>query len=387
MQNISKSKTLYPSQNKGSANGSNRPVIDGVIGANVSVNGKEMLYFAGAGYYQLQGHPKVMQAGIDAMERYGVSSATSRSVGGTTELLEELETAIADFFGSESAAYLPSGYLTNMAGLQALQNLKTFTHIFIDTNAHYCIREAAIQTQMPMYPFKHKDLVNLEILLRKVLKKGSRPLILSDGMFPVTGELAPVNEYLHLAQKYNGIVWIDDAHPVGILGATGKGTYEHFGLSSPRLFMGATLSKAFGAYGGFVTGSAGFIAEVKKSTVFAGATSPMSAAIGAALQGLKQVKENPVWRKQLWENAIYFKTRLNSLGICTEVNHIPVAAFVLKDAEYMQQLQQRMMQGGVYIQYLQYVGVGCEGTMRIVIFSTHTKKQIDHLIQVLKDEM
>ncbi len=358
--------------------------VQGPIGTHVQINNREVLYFAGVGYYQLQSHPQMIEAGINALKKYGLSSATSRSINGTTDLLLKLEQNIAGFFQVESAAYLPSGYFSNMAGIQALQKMKAFTHLFIDENAHYCLKEAALLTQAPLFIFKHRDVSDLNRLLEYHLKKGDKPLFLTDGMFPVMGSIAPLDEYIHLADRFEGKVWIDDAHGVGILGENGRGTAEKYHLDHNCLYLGATLSKAFGAYGGFITGSVNFIREVKKSSVIAGTTSPVSAAIGAAIEGIYQVKNNMDWRIQLWANARYLKSQLNNIGIKIEINDIPIAAFKIKNARYMQNIQQQMMTHGVYIQYLNYVGAGNEGVLRIVVFSTHTKSQIDHLIQVLQ---
>jgi 7-keto-8-aminopelargonate synthetase-like enzyme len=358
--------------------------LQGPIGTHVQINNQEVLYFAGVGYYQLQSHPQMIEAGINALKKYGLSSATSRSINGTTDLLLKLEHNIADFFQVESAAYLPSGYFSNMAGIQALQRMKAFSHLFIDENAHYCLKEAAVLTQAPLLNFKHRDVNDLNRLLECHLKKGDKPLILTDGMFPVMGNIAPLGEYIQLADGFEGKVWIDDAHGVGILGENGRGTAEKYHLGSDCLYMGATLSKAFGAYGGFITGSVDFIREVKKSSVIAGTTSPVSAAIGAAIEGIHQVKSNAAWRIQLWANARYLKSQLKNIGIDIEINNIPIAAFKIKNGRYMQCVQQQMMAKGVYIQYLNYVGAGNDGVLRIVVFSTHTKSQIDYLIQVLK---
>jgi len=357
-------------------------ILESQVGTEVIINGRKLLYFAGVGYYQLQSHPKVIEAGIVATRKYGMTSATSRSINGTTELLQELEAALAQFFGSEQAVYLPSGYLSNMAGLEVLKEQKGLTHIFIDEHAHYCLKEAAKLCQLPLETFRHCRVEDLEQQLQR-LGNNNKPLILSDGMFPVWGHLAPVRKYLKLVDEYNGVVWIDDAHSVGVNGVTGKGTYEHFNISSPRLFMGATLSKAFGAYGGFVTGTNAFISALKESHVVKGTTALLNAGIGAALEGIKQLKKHPEWRVQLWNNARYLKSQLKNIGINIEVNIIPVATFDIKDAVFMQDLQTKLMNKGIYIQYLKYIGAGEEGVLRIVVFSTHTKEQIDFLITEL----
>ncbi|MCU4166064.1 aminotransferase class I/II-fold pyridoxal phosphate-dependent enzyme [Carboxylicivirga caseinilyticus] len=358
-------------------------ILESKVDTEVIINGQKMLYFAGVGYYQLQSHPKIIEAGIIALSEYGITTATSRSINGTNPILKTLEVSLAEYFLCEDAIYLPSGYMSNMAGLLALKDQNKFTHIFIDEDSHYCLKDAAILCQIPVNTFLHCQPDDLERQLQK-LNKNHKPIILSDGMFPVYGRIAPVNQYLKLAEKYNGLVWIDDAHSVGINGEYGKGTFEHFRIASDQLHMGATLSKAFGTYGGFVVGSEEFISKVRSTNIPKGTTAPQNAAIGASIEAIRLLKENPQWRKDLWNNALYLKQGLQKIGINMEVNAIPVAAFHLKDASYMKMIQSKLMKKGIYIQFLNYIGSGAEGVLRIVVFSTHTQQQIDCLINELK---
>ncbi|WP_167612676.1 aminotransferase class I/II-fold pyridoxal phosphate-dependent enzyme [Maribellus sediminis] len=362
-------------------------IIDGVTGTETIVNGKKYLYFAGTGYFQLNAHPELIKAASDATLKYGIATATSRAITGNSHLLIEIEKKAVDFFNTEDAVYLPSGYLTNIAGLQALNELNTFDIIFLDEGAHYSLCEGARTVDKPLILFNHCDTEDLKQKLEQHLQPGQRPLIASDGLFPIRAKIAPIETYLELADIYNGTVWIDDAHGVGILGENGRGTCEHLALKSPRLFMGATLSKAFGAYGGIIPGTARFIQQIKSGSVMTGSSSPMHAAVAAGIKGLEIVQQHPEMREKLWANARYLKEQMRSIGIQTEDNELPIVAFSPGNMETMTKIHQELMEKGVYIQFANYKGSGNDGILRIVVFSTHTQTQINILTEKLDSAM
>lgn len=359
-------------------------ILEGTTGANTNIQGNNMLYFAGVGYFQLQNHPEIIKASIQALQKYGISTATSRAGIGTTDLLIKLDREIATFFDTEDAVYLPSGYLSNMAGIQALKAMKKFDVVYIDEVVHYCNKEAVMTAGVPVFTFESRNAADLEKQIITTLKANEKPLIVSDGMFPVWAVMAPIPDYLKLAEKYNGVIWIDDAHPVGIIGNNGRGTYDYFNLKSDRLFMGATLSKAFGAYGGFVPGTEEFIYHVKHGNIIDGSTSPVSAAVAAGLKGLELVTQNPQWRHNIRTNALRLKNGLRKLGIEVAENDFPVTSFKIGKAAQMQSIHAELMKRNIYIQYTKYIGAGPEGVLRTVVFSTHTSDQIDYLIDNLK---
>jgi 7-keto-8-aminopelargonate synthetase-like enzyme len=349
-----------------------------------TINGKEYLYFAGTGYFQLQANKEVVEAAVEATLKYGMGSATSRTINGTTPLILKLEECLAGFFQTEDAVYLPSGYLSNLAGFQALDAMGAYNVIFIDEKAHYSNLAGAMATGKKVIKFNHIDAGDLEKKIKGQTKKGGKPLIVSDGLFPIWAEIPPVPDYLQLAEKFHGVVWVDDAHGVGILGEHGRGVYEHFHLQSDRLFMGATLSKAFGAYGGFIAGNANFISIVKNGNVMTGTSSPPAAMTGAAIKGLDLVQNQPDFLRRLRRNAVYLKAKLKNIGLAVEDNALPVVAFHTGDSKQMQQIQHLLMKKGIYIQFVKYVGAGADGVLRIVVSSEHSQEQIDFLAATLE---
>lgn len=366
--------------------------MESKTGTEVVLNGKRYLYFAGTSYFQLHSHPDVIKAANDATLKYGIGSATTRAMTGNTPLLEMMEEKLAAYFNAEDAVYLPSGYLSNLAGLKALDKMDLFQVIFLDEESHYSLAEASLATGRPVIPFLNRDLNDLKTKMEAHLKSGQRPLVASNGLFPVMGTLAPVRDYLDLAMNYDGVVWIDDAHGVGIIGSHGRGVCEALGTPSDNLFMGSTLSKAFGAYGGIIAGREDFIKTVRSGSVMTGSSSPMNAAVAAGIKGMELVQESHGLRKKLWDNALYLKDGLGHIGIQFEPvfipkNHgtIPIASFVRGDAAGMHAIHRFLMEKGIYIQYTSYRGAGSEGVLRIVVTSGHKKAEMVRLFHTLKE--
>ena len=360
-------------------------VMEAPPGPKTVIDGRPCLYFGGTGYFGLHGRPELRQAGVRAWERFGLSSATSRLA---TPLQVEIERTAARFFAAEDAAYLASGYLTNTAGVQALSEDGAFDAVFIDQHAHYCVRDAAATAGVPVHTFNHLDPGDLSRRLARELRPGETPLVMTDGLFPLFGRLAPVPDYLEALAPYGGLLWLDDAHPMGILGDHGRGTCEHFNVAvgatgGVRVFAGGTLSKAFGGFGGILPGPAELIARVRQGEVRIAASPPPTPVAAASLEGLRLVMENPQWRVRLHENARRLKAGLRGLGLEVEPTEVPVAAFVLDPPARMREVHRRLLDRGIAIQYTRYPGVGEAGALRTVVFSTHTAEQIERLIAEL----
>lgn len=374
------------------AKASKHYTMESRIGTSVVLNGKSYLYFAGTSYFQLHAHPDMIKAAVEATQQYGIGSATTRALSGTTPLLEKIELKLASYFNTQDAVYLPSGYLSSLAGLKALDELDRYHVIFLDEGSHYSLAEGAAATGRPVIPFRNRDPDDLESLLKKHLSSDQRPLIASDGLFPVMATLAPVRDYLALAVKYDGVVWIDDAHGVGILGAHGRGSCEALGIPSDRIYMGATMSKAFGAYGGIIVGSEEFIETVRRGSVLTGSSSPMNAAVAAGIKGLDLVQKGSNLRKKLWDIARYLGDGLQHMGISSETlfipemhGVIPIFSFAHRDAATMKKIHSYLMKQGIYTQYTSYKGAGSEGVLRVVVTSAHKKVEIVRLTHTLRE--
>ncbi len=347
------------------------------------INGRRYLYFGGTSYFGLHADQDLMKAGIRAWRKLGHSTATTRAGMGTSPVHLQVEQEAARFFGTDSAAYLPSGYLSNMAGLRALHEAGKFDVIFIDEHSHFSAFDAALATGAPTHKIAHMAPDDLESKLKTYLRPGQKPLMLSDSIFPALGQIAPVPEFVEILEPSRGLLWLDEAHTLGVLGPNGRGVYDHFNLAGERLFSGGTLAKAFGGFGGVIPGTASLIKLVMDGQVMCGASAVPPPLAAATLAGIQQITANPQWRKRLWANGQLLKKGIKSLGFDVEDSNVPIAAFKLGNAASMKQIQHELLQRGIAIQHAHYAGVGEEGVLRIVVFSNHTPEQIRFLIDEL----
>jgi glycine C-acetyltransferase/8-amino-7-oxononanoate synthase len=359
-------------------------LMGGPPGPETIINGRRCLYFGGTGYYAFQEHPELIRAAHEALDKYGMHTATSRNIYGTTPLYREVEEKAAQFFGTEDAVYLPSGYLSNIAGFQGLIQTGQYDMFVVDAEPHWSISDFIYAMRKPVYTFAHGDPDDLRKQLKAHVQAGERPLVVSDGIFPTFGIVAPVREYFQAVEPYQGAIWIDDAHGVGVLGAHGRGTYEYYGLASDNLFFGGTLSKSVGGHGGIVPGKKNLVQAIRAGHIVNGANASPSPAAAAAVQGMTLLMEHPELRERLWMNARTLKAGLKQLGFPMQDSPVPIAAWRLKSGEEMDRIHAELLKREICIQRTRYVGAGPEGALRAVVFATHTTEQIQRLLAELK---
>lgn len=351
-------------------------------GPETVIDGKRYLYFGGTGYFGLHSHPEVIRAGVTAFRKYGTHSATSRSGFGNNPVLIELESKLQEFFGQEEAVTFASGYLSSLVLAQALAG--RYEAIFVDEAAHFCVRDAAGAMGGSVFTFKHRDPEDLCRVIKTKLKPAERPLLLSDGVFPTFGRIAPLPDYARIMERYDGLIGLDDAHGVGVLGPNGRGTYDYFGLHSSSCHLAGTLSKAFGRHGGFIVGQRELIRSVKSKTgTYVGSTPIPTPLAAATAKGIEILELHPEMRAKLHRNAALAKAGLKELGIPAEDTPVPIIAWSLSSEKKMVRIQQELMKRGIAIAYLKYAGAPAAGVLRVTIFSTHTPSQIKRLIKEL----
>jgi 7-keto-8-aminopelargonate synthetase-like enzyme len=268
--------------------------------------------------------------------------------------------------------------------LQALRAQQAFDIIFQDRMGHYSLVDFSPALGVPVVTFAHRDPEDLANQLKANLKAGQKPIVVSDGIFPVPGEIAPVPEYAQVLEPYSGLIWLDDAHAAGVLGPNGRGTYDHFGVNNSRFLFGGTMSKAFGGHGGIVPAGPDLAQGIRSGHVMAGATMPTAAAAAASLRGIHLLMAHPEWRAKLWANAKRLKMGIRRMGFPVTDTVVPVVSFALPKAEDMQRVHEELLRRGIAIQLSHYVGAGPAGVLRMVTFATHTDQQIDRLLAELK---
>ncbi len=366
-------------------------VMESELGAQTIINQKMVDYFGGTGYFGFQVHPEVIQAACAAAQRYGISSATSMAGYGTNPVLLDLEEKVSQFFETHGVLHYASGCLGNFILAEGLKN--DYDIIFVDDEAHYSIKNATSLVGKEEIEFKHADADDLRQKIKKHLKPSHRPMVYCDGIFPVSGELSPIPDYVEVLKGIDGaMICLDDAHATGVIGKRGFGTFEYFGIEGEGLYASGVFSKALGGHGGVIVGEEDFILKLKKNSALANACSstPIPAAAATA-KALEILHNHPEMRDRLWQNTLHAKKGLRKIGF--HINDTPVPIICLsagtnsKNKIDCEQLQKELFERNIAVTYVPggtYTSVPKSGAIRISIFCTHSEEQIDHLIDQIK---
>jgi len=355
--------------------------MESPVGARTVINGIEVDYFAGCGYLGLQSHPQVLKAAWEAINQFGISTATSRGGYGENVIYDDLENEARVYFGAEEILYFASGYL-GMAILTQASG-KAHDHYFIDSEAHFNLWDAASASNHAITVFHHLQAESLEETINKDLEVGERTIVLSDGVFPISGEIAPLPDYLDVVKSYRGLVYVDDAHAAGVLGKNGRGSAEYFDIQDDHCRTTATLSKALGGWGGVIWGDAGWIEGLDRgSRVMEGASPPPLVMAAASAKALQIAHNHPELRRQLWLNVAQVRAGLRVLGWEMEDTPVPIICLRSNERINLSRLQTRLFEKGLAVEYVRhYSSTPPGGAIRIAIFATHSQEQIDRLLE------
>lgn len=359
--------------------------IESPIGPRVTINGREVDYFTGTGYLGLQSHPEVIQAAEQALHQYGLTTATSRGGFGEHPVYDELEKEACAYFEAEKALFFPSGYLGMDVLLQTSTNAGD--HIFIDSCAHYSIWEAAQASTKTITPFHHLSPEHLIEKIHTELYPGEHPLVLSDAVFPISGEITPLPDFFQVVERYNGRIFMDDAHGLGVLGVNGRGILDYFNIQSESVKVCGTLAKALGGYGGIITGPAEWIDRVEQNSgVCIGASPPPLVTAAASAKALEIARLNPGLRENLWANVKQARDGLRDLGWELEDTPVPIICLPALGKQNLAAMRDRLFEQGIAVAHVQnYTSAPAGGALRVAICALHTSEQIDRLIRVIRD--
>ena len=352
----------------------------------VLLDGVKLLYLAGIDYHRMSHHPDVIQSAITAAQEFGLSATGSRSTTGNHALYVQLEQSVSEFFDSDGAVVLPSGYLSNSILLQAMES--DFDSFYIDDAAHSSLFEAASQCGKPLYRFSHLETQSLEAQLKLHLAKRSRPLLLTDGVFPARGEMPPLAEYVDVIQQYGGRILVDDAHAMAVLGKTGKGSWEAQGIERRSIVQTGTLSKGFGVGGGIIPADHDLIDRIhKKSLAFIGCTGLALPLAAASIKSISHLMSNTHLIGDLQARSLVFKRKLKDLGFLMPETAAPIFSITHNDTQKNQRLKQILIQRGIYPPFIHYPGSPQGGHFRFILTSSTTQDQEAMLLEAIESSL
>lgn len=366
-----KSKGLYNEINV--ITGSNGPVIE--------IEGKKLVNLSSNNYLGLATNQRMIDASIKATEKYGVGAGAVRTINGTLDIHVELEKKLAGFKHTEAAIAFQSGFNCNMAAISAVMNKKDA--ILSDALNHASIIDGCRLSGAKIIRFEHADMEDLRAKAKEAKESGlyEKVMVITDGVFSMDGDIAKLPEIVEIAEEFDLITYVDDAHGSGVLGK-GAGTVHHFGLSDKIDFQIGTLSKAIGVVGGYVAGSKDLIDWLKvRGRPFLFSTSLTPASAGACIEAINILTESTELHDKLWENGNYLKAELKNLGFDIGHSETPITPCIIGDAAKAQEFSKRLYEEGVYAKAIVFPTVPL-GTARVrnMPSAGHTKEMLDEAI-------
>jgi len=360
--------------------------LEGPQGAWLTIQSKKVLNLSSNNYLGLANHPAMKQAAIEAIQNWGVGPGAVRTIAGTMSLHNQLEERLAAFKKVEAVIMLQSGFTANQAVLAPLVGAQDA--LLSDELNHASIIDGTRLTKAMRFVWKHKDMVDLREQLRKAQLEGARrKIIITDGVFCMDGDIAPLPEIVALAKEFEAIVLVDDAHGEGVLGSHGRGIVDHYHLHGEVDIEVGTLSKAFGVIGGFVAGKKPLIDYLKQKArpfLFSSSLSPADTA--AAIESVKILESSDELVKKLWENAEYFRSNMTRLGFDTGHTQTPITPVMLYEAPLASQFSRTLFEKGVFAQSLGFPTVPKgKARIRVIMSAAHSKEDLDYGIRAFEE--
>ncbi|MDD5110061.1 MAG: 8-amino-7-oxononanoate synthase [Patescibacteria group bacterium] len=371
-------------------------IIQGGAEPEVMIDGKKVLMFSSNNYLGLATHPKTVNAAVEATKNYGTGSDGSRMLSGNLQVHRDFELAIAKFKGGQDAIVWPTGYSANVGVISAVMNppaigAKDFFNkkslILSDELNHASIIDGCRLSGQDIVVYKHCDVQDLERKLRKFIRR--RKLVVTDSVFSMDGDIAPLNKMAPLCKKYNALLMIDEAHSTGMLGDSGHGATEYFGLKAVDdidIILG-TCSKALASSGGFVVGSSDLIRYLRissRSYIFSTAMTP--AASASLIAALEVIEKEPWIREKMWQNVELMRNGFNKVGFNTCGSQTQIIPILIGTDENAIIFSRKLFKKGVFGPCVRWPAVPHgKSRIRFTVMATHTKEQIDYLIKSCRE--
>lgn len=360
------------------------PVLGGPNEAEVTLNGKKVINLSSNNYLGFANHPRIKNAAIKAVEKYGVGAGAVRSIVGNMDIHEELEEILAKFKREEAVMLFQSGFNCNAGTIQAV-TIKGDLIVSDELN-HASIIDGARLSKADKTIYKHNDMDSLEKVLKENRDKYKNILIITDGVFSMDGDVANLPSIVDLAEKYEAMTYVDDAHGSGVLGENGRGTVDYFGLHGRVDFSIGTLSKAIGAIGGYVAGSRTMQDWLShRCRPFLFSTSLPPAAVGAIIEAVKMLMESSEYTDRLWANAGFFKERLGRIGFDTGNSQTPITPVIIGDEVATMEFSKNLFDKGVFASGIVFPTVPkATGRVRCMVTAGHTEEQLERAVEVFE---
>lgn len=355
--------------------------IESPMDAWVTIEGRQLLNFCANNYLGLANHPRLRQAAAAAIDRYGVGPGAVRTIAGTMTLHLELERRLADFKAAEACITFQSGFAANLATIPALMGSGDV--IFSDELNHASIIDACRLSRASVVRYAHSD---MEDLRRKIAetKEYRRRMIVTDGVFSMDGDIAPLDVLCTIAEEHGMILMVDDAHGEGVLGRGGRGIVDHFGLHGRVHIEVGTLSKAFGVVGGLVAGSRSLVEWLRqRGRPFLFSSAMTVPDVAACIEAVKILESSSELVERLWENARILRTGMEELGFDTGESRTPIIPLMLGDAPLAQRFSRRLFDLGVFAMAIGYPTVPMgKARIRVMNSAAHSHADLEQALDI-----
>ena len=358
--------------------------VENAQDTRIDIEGKTYLSFCSNNYLGLANHPSVIEAVKKAVDEYGWGACASRLVSGNMTLHEALEKEISRFKRKDAAIVFPTGYMANLGVISSLVSGGDL--VVSDKLNHASIIDGCRLSGADFRVYAHCNMEKLETILKKT-SKYNRKLIVTDSVFSMDGDLAPLPDIVRIAKKYNAMVMVDEAHGTGVFGENGRGVVEYFNLDNEVDVVMGTLSKAIGSLGGYVCGDDDLISYLRnKARPFMYTTALPPAVCAASIASINLIQEDPSLREALWNNVCCIKERLGLLGIDMISSQSQIIPLLIGDTQKAVDISKLLYERGVLIPAIRPPTVPANSSrLRMTVMSSHTQDDLESLFKVLKD--
>lgn len=358
--------------------------LQGPTGARARFDGREVVNLASNNYLGLANHPRMNAAAARAAAELGAGTGAVRTIAGTMALHRELERRFAAFKHAESALMFQSGFTANAGTVQAI--LTPEDVIVSDRLNHASIIDGARLSKAEIKVYEHRDAEHADRLLAETARPGRRQLLITDGVFSMDGDIAPLPTLVAVAERHGAIMMVDDAHASGVLGRAGAGTVDHFGLHGRVDVQVGTLSKAIGVLGGFIAGSRHLTEWLEnRGRPYLFSTSAPPAVVAACIEALDIIRDEPERLERLWANTRRFKAGLHELGFDTGASETPITPVIIGEEERAQDFARRLFEEGVFTPAIVYPTVPRgRARVRTIVTAEHSEEDLGRALEVFE---